>query len=59
MGIITITQDGKIYSDRWPASPRKVGAKGLLLGDRSLLPPDHQSHGSLHMFKYVSVSQTT
>lgn len=32
MGIITITQDGEIYSDRWPASPGQVGAKGLAVG---------------------------
>lgn len=40
MGIITITQDGKIYSDRWPASPRQAGAKGLLWGaDTCYLQP--------------------
>lgn len=32
MGIITITQDGEIYSDQWPASPGQVGAKGLAVG---------------------------
>lgn len=32
MGIITITQDGEIYSDRWLASPGQVGAKGLAVG---------------------------
>lgn len=56
MGIITITQDGEIYSEWWPASPGQVGAKGLAVGGQILTTSRLPESWLSSMFKeYVYV----